>query len=710
MPKNYPSQSQKPRAYSDDENTVKQSSFRYGFPRSLLLTIVVLGPLAFGQGQGPDATKQDLSELSLEQLLNVKVTSASLHEQSLKDAPGSVTVITAEDIRKFGYRTLADALAYVPGFYFTNDHTYSYLGVRGFSLPGDYDTRVIVMINGHSIADNIFEQSTWFGNDFPLDMNLVDRIEVMRGASSALYGSNGMLATINVITRRPAEATGAGVRIETDSLGGRKVQVSTTVPLPKGANLLFSTSVFNNSGAQQLYFDGFDSPQTNFGRAYRMDGEKGFHAFVDLTWGNWDFLAVEGDRVKQQPVSWGPETVFNDRGTTAEDSRGFLNVSYNKSFEGDRTLSWQTSYDSYRYRGTYHYFLDETQTVVEDNREHDYGDWIGSKLVYRTPDFAGGHLTAGADLRVDLRALINVFDVAPAQAQYMDVNHPDRNVGVFAEQEWALGPHWEVNVGARADWSWLRRSAISPRASLIYKPSSGTTLKFLASRGFKNPSTYNMFYDDGLTQIANPALRPEFVNSYEIDFTHQLTKHLRTEVNAYRYGVTDLVQQTYTSTGLIQYMNEGEVRASGISMELMARTPLGIELQSSLEIQRAMFRNGLVLPNSPGQAGKFRASMPLWRNRITVGAGIQALGQRNTYDGMRVPWVVLPEAVISTKPFAGGFQFSAGVKNLSNSFYREPAGLSEIVDSMVGNGRTFYLNMSWHELEHHADSKENPHR
>ncbi len=692
---------------------MKQLSAKYGFPRPFLWTILTFGPFVFGQGPDPDAMSksQDLSELSLEQLLNIKVTSASLHEQSVKDAPGSVTVITSEEIRKFGYRTLAEALAYVPGFYFTADHTYSYLGVRGFSLPGDYDTRIIVMINGHNIADNIFNQATWFGNDFPLDMNLVDRIEVMRGASSALYGSNGMLATINVITRRPSETTGTGVRIETDSLGERKIEVTTTVPLPKGANLLFSTSLFNNSGAQQLFFSEFDSPQTNFGRADRMDGEQGFHAFVDLTWGNWDILAVEGDRLKQQPISWGPETVFNDRGTSAEDSRGFLNVSYNRSFDGDRTLSWQTSYDAYRFRGIYHYFYDEADTVVEDNRDHDYGDWIGSKLVYRTPDFAGGQITAGVDVRVDLRALMNVFDVAPAPAQYLNMNHPDRNVGVFAQQEWALGPHWELNVGARADWSWLRRSAISPRASLIYRPSSRTALKFLGSRGYENPSIFNMFRDDnGLTQIANPALRPEFVNSYEVDFSHQLSKNLRTEVNVYRYGVTDLIQQTYLAGGLIQFVNEGEVHASGISVELLARVPLGIELLSSLEIQRAEFQNESVLPNSPGQAGKFRASMPLWRNRITVGAGIQALGQRSTYDGARVSWFILPEAVISTKPFAGGFQFSAGVKNLSNSFYRDPSGLSDRVDSMIGDGRTFYLNMSWHELEHHADSKENQHR
>ena len=682
------------------------SRARRGLAGSALLLGLLLPVVSFGQAGNTDLSprSEDLNELSLEQLVNVKITSASLHEQSLKDAPASVTVINAEEIRKYGYRTLAEALSYVRGFYLTSDHSFTSLGARGFSLPGGYDTRVIIMINGHNMADNIFELATSFGNDFPLDMDLVDRIEIVHGTSSALYGSSGMLATINVITKRPSDFNGASVRFETGSLGERKGEVSTAISLPKGANLLVSTSAFNNAGAQQLYFSEFDSPQTNFGRAIDMDGEKGFHAFADLTFGNWEILAVDGDRVKQQPISWGVATIFDDRGTRIEDSRGFLDVAYTRRLGSDRTLTWRASYDAYRYRGIYHYYYNDEQ-VVEDNREHDYGDWIGSNLTYRMPAAWGGYITVGTEARVDLRALINIFDVAPAQQQIQWFDRPDRLVGIFAQQEWALGARWELNLGARFDWSWLRRSAVSPRASLIYKPTSKTAVKFLASRGFKNPNTYNMFYDDnGLTQIPNPALRPEHIDTFEIDSDQQLTKRLYADVSVYRYQVDQLIQQIYTPAGLIQYVNQGRVRASGVSVELDAHLAAGIEFQTSLSLQRAVFGDGTVLPNSPGQIGKFRGSIPFWRERFTFGAGIQALGQRTTYAGDTVPWLILPEAVLSTKPFAGGFQFSAGVKNLSNSFYRDPAGLSPLVDSLVGNGRTYYLNLSWHGAEKHGDS------
>src|SRR6202035_3550466 len=114
----------------------------------------------------------------------------------------------------------------------------------------------------HNMADNVFNFMLYFGQDFSIDMNLIKRIEIVRGPSSALYGSNGIFATINVITRRPDESDRVAVQMETGSLGEKKIQVSGAFELPRGAHLLLSASVFNDSGPDVLYFPEFDSPLT----------------------------------------------------------------------------------------------------------------------------------------------------------------------------------------------------------------------------------------------------------------------------------------------------------------------------------------------------------------------------------------------------------------------------------------------------------------
>src|SRR5579863_3415343 len=161
---------------------------------------------------------KDLSEASLEELTNIQVYSASKHLQSASEAPASVTVVTVDEIQKYGYRNLADILRSVPGFYVTYDRDYTFVGVRGFGRLGDWNSRIIVLIDGHRSNNNVLGQAM-LGNEFLVDVDMIERVEIVRGPSSSLYGANAFFAVINVITRTPKQVKDWELSFQTGSFG-----------------------------------------------------------------------------------------------------------------------------------------------------------------------------------------------------------------------------------------------------------------------------------------------------------------------------------------------------------------------------------------------------------------------------------------------------------------------------------------------------------
>jgi len=658
------------------------------------VALAVIAWLAPALAQSPDPVGGATPESVLFESMPV-VEAATLHTQTLEEAPASITIISSEDIRKYGFRTLGEALAAVRGFYVTYDRSYHYAGLRGFSLPGDYNTRFLVMLNGHYLTENVYSSNNFFGQDFDLDMDLVKRIEVVRGPSSALYGSNGIFATINIVTKSPVEAKRLRASTETGSFGENKGMLSAALHLGHGANLLISASVFNNGG-QSLYFPEFDRPATHFGRAVGADGERGYHTFACLIWRNWTFTGYLGARQKQVPTGW-YGTIFNDPANQILDARGFFEAAYSRDLSATRKLRWRIYYDRYRYRARYDYALGD---AVQDYRDLTEGDWVGTQVAY---DFAVPHigvLTVGGELNTDIRALQQYYLVFPQRATVLSVDHPDFSYGLFAQQQWQLSPAWNAYVGVRFDDSKNHAHFISPRVALVYQASAKSTYKFLVGRAFRNPNAYETYYTDGLTQITNLRLRPEQADTFEISAERRLRKNLNGLVTVYRYQLGHLIEAVTTAAGQLQYQNIERSHTNGIEMELNGKPLEWLETTASVALQRATEAQGhALLSNSPGCVAKLRGAIPLAKNRLQAAAALQYLSARRTASYAEVPSFWLADLTLTTNRLLPNFDLQFGVRNLMNRTYYDPVGVGLIQDRLREDGRAVFVKLVWRTRE-----------
>ena len=659
------------------------------------ILLVTLCTLALPTLALPDDPKPDLTDLTLEQLLDLHVEAAALHPQTLEDAPASVTVLTAEDLRKYGYRTLAEALASVRGFYGTYDRSYHSVGVRGFNVPGDYASRFLVMVNGHNMADHIFDSMLWFGVDFPIEMSLIKQIEIIRGPSSALYGSNGIFATINIVTKSPDEAGPLALIADAGSYGEKKAQIMLAEPLGKHASFLFSGSLFNNSGASPLYFPQLNTPATNNGQALNMDSEKGYHFFGTLLWRNWTFTGVLSDRNKIQPISWGP-TIFNDRGTQLMESAGYVEAAYVRELSRG-TLQWRAYFNADHLRGRFDYPLDTpTGTVVEDNRTFSESDWIGTRLSFRLNASRLGTVTVGAEGTIDLRAYQGSQDVQPAPVVFVNIDKRDRTLAFFVQDEKPLSVRWSLNLGVRYDLSLYRTNFVSPRAALIYQPTEKWSYKFLFGRSFRNPSSFQLFYGDGFFAVANPALRPESADTFEVDVERRLGRHMNLVAAVYSYRLNSFLQGALLPDGLAQVQNHGKVHASGVEIELNGRPFSWLEATASYAFQKSNdFDVDSILENSPDHLAKLRFTVPLGR-KFDASSSMQYYSSRRTLAGNSVTPVYLADFTITSKHLFPNFDVQFGIRNAFNRKYSDPIALTPLVDALAQPGRTIFIELTTH--------------
>ena len=650
------------------------------FGRALLGVSVICACLS--RAAAAQEPARPVSELSIEQLMSVEVGTvfgASRYGQRVIDAPAAVSIVTHEEIDRFGYRTLSDVLKGVRGFYVTNDRNYSYLGVRGFGRPGDYNTRVLVLVDGHRLNETVFD-SSYIGEDFPIPLEAVERVEVIRGPGSSVYGTNAFFAVVNVVTKTALSIRSTQASIEGGSLGTRGGEFLFGRETSPNAPLVIAGAAYASHGDSLVAIPGL-------GVAYDMDDEQAIKGFVSRGFGHWLVKGAYSARKKRIPTgAFG--TNPDDRRSRTRDARSFIDLAYENKWKGTG-ISVRTAFDRYAYDGDYAFYPLVEGAANEYTRDGARADWWTAEGMLSRRVARRHFLTAGLEYRNNFHQNQDAATVEPEYDHYLAEHRSSQIFAAYAQDEIALSSKLSATVGLRHDRNGNLGST-NVRLAGIYKPAERSALKLLYGSAFRAPNPYELFYYD------NPdPLTPERIRTTEAIWEQYVGTGLRTSVSAFLYHASDLISQIPDENARdgFAFANVDEASARGIELEVEAtwREMHMLANYTMLDVRSGDHQR---LSNSPRNLMRSRITGPLFRQTLFFGVEGLYTGDRNTLAGAVAEGAFLGNVTITSRELSRA-RMSLTIGNLFNRSYGDPGAEEHPGDIIRQTGRTVRAQFSW---------------
>jgi outer membrane receptor for ferrienterochelin and colicins len=660
---------------------VRWPGLRWRLPGAALVLCAMVAT-ASAQDSAPSQV-QDLDEL-----LNTPVSTGAKYAQDIRQVSGSVSIVTAEDIRLFGYRTLEDALQSMAGIYTSYDRNYAQVGARGFSRPTDYNNRILLLMDGHSTNESIWGLAM-LGEDMVLDLRAVDRIEVIRGPSSALYGTGAMFAVINVITKSGTALQGARVEVGGGNYGRQSATAAGGLALGSRGAVALSAMVENRDG-RDVYFPEFDSPATHNGIAHNLDYQRRAGGLFSAKLGDLSLHSQYTYRVKGIPTaSYGQ--IFNDPLSLVHDTRGYLELKYDHDLSARHHLTARTYYDNYYYDGTYPFsgdlFVEQASNRV-----------LGTEAAWRWDPVPSNRVTAGAEYRWNARTKFETWDQGVPS---FVLDESFSVLSLYLQDDLQILDNLSLLIGARHDESSIAGGATTPRVAMIYHPRPGTTLKAMYGRAFRAPSLY-----ESALPATGEQLKAERLTMAELIWMQRVGKSALLTSSLYQYDVDGLIEVVSDSAGRLYYSNLGEARALGLETTLDVRPARGLRGYLNYSIGRARDRGtGIQLTNSPDHLFKLGLAAEV-SSRVSAAAELRYESGRRTVQATRTDPFLVANLNFDIHPFGrtgvpggvgllDGFDVALRVTNLFDTRYAYPGGTEHVQAGIEQDGRAVMVRLGY---------------
>ena len=631
----------------------------------------------------------DLTSLSLEALMEIEVPvvfGASKFEQKATEAPSSVTVITSDEIKRYGYRTLADILQSVQGFYVSYDRNYSSLGSRGVNLS-DSNNRILLLVNGHRLNNNLSDSAA-IGTDFILDVDLIDHVEIIRGPSAVLYGNNAFFGVINVITRQGKQLNGAEVSGEYASYDTYKTRVTYGKLFTNGVQLLLSGTYYDSAGPDRLFYKKFNTPDQNNGVAQNMDGDSSGSFFGSLGYADFTLEGAFISREKENPTAQFGST-FNDSRLQTTDDRGYTSLKYAHSFPEIVDVTAQVYYDQSDFEIGYPTAIGPG--AASFSKEKDAGEWWGTEVEFNKRLWERHIITFGAEYRDDFLQHREVFDPASGKV-FSDASRDRLSYGVYLQGDFMLRTNLHFNGGVRYDQYGNFNPAFNPRLALIYNPWKTATLKAIYGTAFRAPN----FLELALSPPGQ--LKPEEITSYELVYEQEIVRHLRSSISGFYNQMDGLI--AFDSGQFVNF----DAATRGLELALEGNWNNGIRSRLSYSLQRTEDSSDQNLPDSPEHLVKMNVSVPVYKQKIFASLEFQYTSSRRTLfttstgktmNGMDAGGFETVNFTLFSRDLIKNLEFSGSVYNLFDTRYGDPSSPFHLQDIIEQDGRSFRLKLTY---------------
>jgi iron complex outermembrane receptor protein len=512
--------------------------------------------------------------MGLEELMNTKVNIATKSDKSINETPGVVSVITSEEIKNMGARELEDVLQIIPGFEITRlSNGYYGIGIRGVKDPRA-SSKLLMMVDGVPFNEIFYGQS--IRNGYDVNIDIIERIEIIRGPGSALYGRNAFSGVMNIITKNAKNNEKSFVKLTAGTFNTKILSGYYGYKNEK-INASFSFRRLYTDVTDQKFDNGMGD--TVLWNIYRNN----FTASATIGYGNFMFSGTFFD------LDGG--AIFNDNRLLKR--TGNFSLSYNKKI--NPRLSFDTKIYSHNekytedfeglkpgilpkypkgiyYKPVFKEYLYGIETEMNYKLSSTNDLLFGIQMdIHGAKDVA---ITTNYNFAVD-SAIYNLVDspltrnnqILWEPGWFVNNGHQYNNLAFFAQDIWYATKELCFTLGARYDIDSQIGGVFNPRVGIVWEPFNQTYLKLLYGKAYRAPAPSEQYQTLGFA-FGNTDLKPEIINTFEISLSQRLNRMTNT-VSLFKNKLKDMIYaQIKTSVSPNNtYYNMGKNNSMGLEFE-----------------------------------------------------------------------------------------------------------------------------------------------